>query len=186
MSFVDWLLEQEQGQFFVRIDDEFLAERARSPEIKKHVKHPEEMLSILLSSKTSLRGSREADAIHMYGLIHKKYIETPAGMQKMLEKRATGDFPKCRRHFCHGCVCVPVGLSDQQNSDGVKMFCPNCTDFYEYPSKTVIRGIYFGKEWVHRLMAAHSEICDGDEAEQFVPKIFGFNVSLQKMVPRPI
>lgn len=189
LSFVDWLLEQEEGRYFVAIDNQFLAEQSRSPDIQKAVKRPEELLSILLSSKTSSRGSRDADAIHMYGLIHKKYIATEAGMQKMLEKRATGDLPKCKRYLCHGCVCVPVGMSDEIDgklTDTMKMFCPNCTDFYQCRTKVQINGCYFGKEWVHQLVNACPEICGNEEAEQYEPRVFGFKVSQKRVIPAPL
>ena len=62
------------------------------------------------------------------------------------------------------------------------MFCPNCTDVYNYDSN--IDGAYFGPDWVHFLMnEPHDDFIPKDLPESYTPHVFGFNVYLPSNAP---
>lgn len=183
-SWIDLFLKTQQGHLFVRVSDEFISQAASNPAISSQFGNIQELLNIILSKDADDVGNDiQKQAEVLYGLIHQKYLLTEEGRLLMFENQKKGNFPKCPRAFCHDFTCVPYGTSYELKKDMVKMFCPNCTDVYNYDSKCQIDGAYFGPDWVHYLMNEHPEIVPEKEAESFTPHVFGFNVYLPSNAP---
>lgn len=88
----------------------------------------------------------ESSAELLYGLIHQRYITSRPGIQQMKEKYDLGHFGSCPRVHCASARVLPVGLSDTQGQETVKLFCPSCLDVYTPPNSRfqTVDGAYFG------------------------------------------
>jgi Casein kinase II regulatory subunit len=79
----------------------------------------------------------------LYGLIHQRWIISKGGLQAMVtpslsltpqaDKYEHAAFGHCPRVFCHSTAVIPMGRSDCQAIDTVKLFCPSCLDIYTPP-----------------------------------------------------
>lgn len=89
----------------------------------------------------------ESSAELLYGLIHQRYICSRAGIQQMSEKYELAHFGNCPRTNCIQTRTLPVGLSDIQGEDTVKLFCPSCCDVYVPPNSRfqTVDGAFFGR-----------------------------------------
>lgn len=117
-------------------------------------------------------------AIHLYGLIHARYIITSTGMNKMFEKFRTGIFGKCPRVFCRSFSLVPVGLSDIPGQSSVQLYCAHCEDVYRPRSNryNTIDGAYFGTSFPHLFFQCFKQTIPRKSLDHYVPKIFGFRL----------
>ena len=177
MSFINWLLQEPAGQFFVRVDDHFIQEHANDADIAPAIGSVEGTLKLLLAGRPGDAGTEKARLL--YGLLHRKYLLTEEGARQMIARQQAGHFPPCRRVFCHKHTCLPMGLSDKAGSDMV-LFCPNCSDVYAHNAGVAIDGSFFGSEWIHHLVRNHSEIIPKTPPEVYEPRVYGFKVFLQR------
>ena len=74
----------------------------------------------------------------IYGLIHKRFIQTQIGLGLVREKFLDGVYGSCPRLLCNKQVLLPVGLSEDARYSQVKVFCPLCQEVYKP------RDIYYG------------------------------------------
>ncbi|KAH0794422.1 Casein kinase II regulatory subunit family protein [Histomonas meleagridis] len=168
---------QQKGDFLVDIDTEFIKKEAE--EFRNKISDFDYALKVILSQNLNPdEHDKEmlAQAEILYGLIHQKYLLTEEGQKKMIEKFQNGVFPRCPRSFCHNKSCFPCGISCDIGVDKMKIFCPNCTDFYDYEGVEDIDGAYFGDKWIHFLVHNHPEITPAEPPEVYVPLVFGFQV----------
>ena len=91
------------------------------------------------AAKKRIQGSHEeyrlkrqihASSLHLYGLIHARYLTTSAGMARMYAKWKDRAFGCCPRVFCRGFALLPVGLSDLPEKSYVVLYCGSCDDIY--------------------------------------------------------
>jgi casein kinase II subunit beta len=178
-SWVDWFLTQPEAELFIRVNERFIALEADNPENRMKVRHFDEALGILRGRKEEKTSRYDQDARLLYGLVHRQYLSTEDGIAKMVARQKAGLFPGCPRTLCKRFTCVPCAGTEEFHQKNVKMFCPNCTDVYEYESQVPIDGYFFGKDWVHYMMDKYPDIVEGESARCFVPEIFGFKVFLE-------
>ena len=182
-SWIDSLLNSPRGHLFVRVSDDFIRENAANAAEFGSIDNYQDLLPIILSNDNQVNESLQNDAEKLYGIIHRYFLMTEKGRLLMMERQRQGDFPKCPRFLCHDFTCVPFGSSNECKRAEVHMFCPNCTDVYNYKISPTIDGAYFGPYWVHFLMNEHPEIAGDEEVESYTPHVFGFNVYLQPNAP---
>lgn len=132
-------------------------------------------------SKTCTDGEMEKlekSALHLYGLIHARYILTNRGLQKMLEKYRDCDFGRCPRVHCDLHPLLPIGLHDSSRQAAVRLYCSKCEDLYVPKSSrhATIDGAYFGTSFPGMFLQVHSSCLPEKPTERFVPKIFGFKI----------
>lgn len=180
LSFVDQLLQEPTGRFFVRVDSQFIQDHAMDDDVVSVVGDVDEPLRLLLDEARDSSDAVSDKAKLLYGLIHRKFLLTEDGVQQMIARFNAGDFPHCRRVFCHKHTCLPMGLTETFGVDTMKMFCPNCSDVYTYTQTAPIDGAFFGSEWIHRLMHDHREIIPSSAPEVYEPRVYGFKVFLQQ------
>ena len=184
-SWIDLFLKTQQGHLFVVISDDFIRQAASNPAISERFSNIQELLNLILEKDIEeiTPDDVQKQAEVLYGLIHQKFLLTEEGRLSMIEKQKRGEFPKCPRVFCHDFTCVPYGSSNELKRDVVKLFCPNCTDVYNYDNNCHIDGAYFGPDWVHYLMNEHPEVAPKEDPEAYIPHVFGFNVYLPSNAP---
>lgn len=189
MSFIEWFHSRSCGQFFAHVDPEFIVEASKDQEICKHIDKIEESLKIVLSTDFNPE-TTDKELVHqatdLYGLAHKKYLTTEEGQKQMIEKKEKSLFPRCPRLLCHGEVCLPCGICDEIGKEKMKLFCPNCTDIYEYDGlcSKDIDGAYFGKKWIHIIIDKYPSLTPENPPEEFIPQVYGFQVYLPESSPK--
>ncbi|KAG5191654.1 casein kinase II, regulatory subunit [Tribonema minus] len=118
----------------------------------------------------------EASAELLYGLIHARYVLTPAGIEALRDKFVAGVFGRCPRVYCHGQPVLPVGLTDRPHQSAVCLYCPRCGDVYQHRSRANLSldGAYWGTTAAHLLLMHHTELKPKRSQERYIPRIFGF------------
>ena len=183
VSWVDWFLRARGNEFFCEVDEEYLSDRFNLTGITTEVHHFQHALELVTDSleldlDDEVRDVIEVSARHLYGLIHARYIITPRGLAKMLEKYKAGDFGVCPRVLCQSQHLLPIGLSDISNVKPVQLYCPHCEDVYSPKSArhADIDGAYFGASFPHILLMGNPHFAPQKNTARYVPKIFGFRV----------
>lgn len=177
MSWVEKFLSQPEGQFFVKIDTDFITETATKKFISEKFQNTQEIVDYICSNHKQTNPNLDQQARVLYGLVHQYYLLTDDGINQMIEKQKGGLFPKCPRTLCHSFTCVPVGSGTELKSQ-VRLFCPNCTDFYEFRVPEGLDGAYFGPDWVHFMMNKFPDVAPEEPPETFIPRVFGYKVHI--------
>jgi casein kinase II subunit beta len=84
-----------------------------------------------------------------YGLIHVRFIMSPEGMERILEKYRDNVFGTCPRLGCQNERLLPIGLTSEVGKKPVKAFCPCCREVYDPRPRLTLDGAYFGPNMVH-------------------------------------
>lgn len=177
----DWiasLLRSPYGDYLCRVDEEYIRDKFNLTYLEREVGNFKKAYETILSRWFD--DTYQDDAIKLYGLIHARYIMSPAGLAKMYSKYKNGEFGNCPRALCEGAVVLPVGLSDRTNQSSVKLFCPKCRDIYVPRNKKsqAIDGAWFGTSFPHFLLQSYKEQIPRDEPKTiYVPKLFGFKLA---------
>ena len=115
---------------------------------------------------------------------------------RQADKYEHAAFGHCPRVFCHATAVIPMGRSDCQAIDTVKLFCPSCLDIYTPPQTRfhgidgIPRGIqmlmylgaYFGTTFPHLFFQTIPELLPSPGPQPrygmriYIPKIYGFKV----------
>jgi casein kinase II subunit beta len=105
-------------------------------------------------------------------------------MHRMFDKYQDAEFGTCPRVCCQGQHCLPVGMSDQQRSYPVNVYCPRCQELY-YPRSTKqagLDGAYFGTTFAHMFLLTYPDLIPRKSptatlnSERYIPKIYGFRI----------
>ncbi|KAJ1927792.1 casein kinase 2 regulatory subunit [Tieghemiomyces parasiticus] len=180
----EWFLYLKGNEYFVEIDEDYIADRFNLTGLNSEVEHYQAALQMIaddLDESALDEATREVvdrSARHLYGLIHARYVITSRGMQKVLEKYKTGGFGRCPRVLCNNQSLLPVGLTDVPGIHPVKLYCPHCQDIYNPKSArhAAIDGAYFGSSLPHMIFQTHPSLIPTKSAARYEPKIFGFKV----------
>lgn len=178
---LDWvasLLRSQYGEFLCRVDSEYIRDRFNLTYLEREVPNFKKAYEIILG--LYFDDEYQDDAIKLYGLIHARYIMSPAGLAKMYAKYKDRQFGTCPRVLCEGAAVLPVGISDRADQIPMRLFCPRCCDIYVPKTRKgqAIDGAWFGSSFPHFLLQSYKE-----QAAQigikttYVPKIFGFKLA---------
>lgn len=130
----------------------------------------------------------------LYGLIHARFIISPAGLELMVcthsscpvliawqkKKFQNREYGACPRVFCNKQHLLPVGLSDVLGAAKVKLFCPHCEDIYNPKSHehNQLDGAFFGSTFPHIFLQHFPELRPKmRNPQKYTPKIFGFRLA---------
>jgi casein kinase II subunit beta len=178
---LDWvssLLRSQYGEFLCRVDEEYIRDRFNLTYLEREVPNFRKAYDIILGN--DFDADFQEDAIQLYGLIHARYILSPAGLAKMYSKYKDHLFGMCPRVLCENSPVLPVGLSDRPNQSSLRLFCHRCCDIYLPKSRKgqVIDGAWFGTTFPHFLLQTYKEHSSGTLPKStYVPKIFGFKLA---------
>ncbi|OHT14285.1 Casein kinase II subunit beta [Tritrichomonas foetus] len=191
LVWVNNFLAQPSSYVFVDVDSDYVKRCLNDPFFKKKVDNFEEAKNLILTNQQMIQAAQietqsitdetnpsiQQQAETIFGLIHSRYINTIEGMEKMVAKQKSKVFQHCPRIFCRKTICVPYGITDEIGDKTIKMFCPNCKEFYNVTDEKIakIDGAYFGPTWVEQLCKIHKEF-ELPEKPEYTPRIFGFRI----------
>jgi casein kinase II subunit beta len=185
-AWVSNFLSHPEGSFFVSVDPRFISSESQAADVRAQFTGGALSGAVATILGTEKSSKYEAQARHLYGLLHRRFLLTSDGMLQMVDRYRSHSFPGCPRALCRGFTCLPCAITDDENDKaGMALFCPNCTDFYAYqgPTDLFIPASYFGKKWIHHLMNEHPEIAPQEKPEAFEPLLFGYRVYAPKAKP---
>ncbi|KAJ1971734.1 casein kinase 2 regulatory subunit [Dimargaris verticillata] len=180
----EWFLYLRGNEYFVEVDEEYIADRFNLTGLNQEVDHYVPALQLISDELDESRldeHTREAvdrSARHLYGLIHARYVLTTRGMHKILDKYKGLGFGRCPRVLCNSQPLLPVGLSDIPGRHSVKLYCCHCEDVYN-PKSTrhaTIDGAYFGTSLPHMIFQMFPTLVPEKSIVRYEPKIFGFKL----------
>lgn len=80
--------------------------------------------------------------------------------------------------MCGAHPLLPTGLSDNANTQSVKLYCGKCEDLYNPKSSrhATIDGAYFGTSFQNILFQVYPALIPEKTIRRYEPKVFGFKV----------
>ena len=179
-SWVSKLLNSPYGKYLCKVDLDYIRDKFNLTYLERDVTNFRKAYSIIVDSDSEDLDDEFADeAIQLYGLIHARFILTPAGLLKMYSMFKEKRFGTCPRIMCENCPVLPVGLSDRPGKSQVHVYCPRCRDIY-IPSRDndeyFVDGAWIGTSFPHFLLQTYKDLPFNKEPNKYVPKIFGFKL----------
>lgn len=185
-TWIQWFLENEENEYFVEIDDDFLTDDFNWTGMPHGCERIDIIKGYMLSDE---HGNDLSDdemehldevARKVYGLLHSRFIITKDGIAKMREFYNIAKFGRCPRFNCSGQAVLPIGLSDIPGMYNTYIYCPRCQDIYT-PRKLLhsYDGAYFGTTFAHFFLMQQTDILEGlnnGEYNEYVPRVFGFKI----------
>ena len=177
------LCSQPQFSFYAEVDLEYASDWFNHYGLKEMVERFDEALELISDchskkwSELSEETVREIldDAIHLYGLIHARWIMQPKGLAQMKEKFEAGVFGECPRFACNGQKVLPIGETAIPHRHSAKVFCPKCRDVYR-PDGPAIDGAHFGTAFPHAFLIEFPALDVRKEFKTYEPSVFGFKI----------
>jgi casein kinase II subunit beta len=192
-DWIHWFCKLKGNEYFVEIDEDFLKNKENLTGIKCN-----KFMKTLLSEKPSptiKELTREiiedlSELREVYGLIHKRFINTPLGLGLIREKFLDGVYGYCPRILCNKQVLLPVGLSEDMRYSQVKVFCPLCQEVYkptdifygEQIGKKLYKfdlpdGVFFGTSFPQTFLLHFPDLDPRiTNNEKYIPKLYGFRI----------
>jgi len=192
-DWIHWFCKLKGNEYFVEIDEDFLKNKENLTGIKC-----DKFMKTLLSEKPSptiKELTREiiedlSELREVYGLIHKRFINTPLGLGLIREKFLDGVYGYCPRILCNKQVLLPVGLSEDMRYSQVKVFCPLCQEVYkprdifygEQIGKKIYKfdlpdGVFFGTSFPQTFLLHFPDLDPRiTNNEKYIPKLYGFRI----------
>ena len=187
-SWISWFVSLRGNSFFCEVDEDFIQDDFNLTGLQTAVPLFDFALDFILDVEipTDTLTEEQQEIVEtaaevLYGLIHARYILTQRGMQRMYEKYQEAEFGRCPRVHCQGQSCLPAGLSDQQRTYPVNIFCPRCQNLY-YPRSTKqagLDGAYFGTTFAHMFLLSFPELIPRKKRREitYIPRIYGFKIN---------
>ena len=178
MEWENSFFSNQSNQILAKIDQDFLLKEMDNPEISEKISNFEEGKNCILNIGEN---QDQKAAFYIYGLIHAKYIESPAGISQMIMKSQNHLFKTCPRIDCQRNICFSIGVSDDLNISSVKMYCPKCQEIYNVIDDNFknIDGAFFGTHWISKLIEMNPQLKSRDvesSNNNYIPRIFGFKI----------
>ena len=191
-DWIHWFCKLRGNEYFVEIDSDFIKDKENLIGI-----NCEKFIKTLLGEKPKNTEilSREtiedlSEIREIYGLIHKRFINTPLGLGLIREKFLDGIYGYCPRLLCNKHVMLPVGLSEDMRYSQVKVFCPLCQEvykprdiFYGYQTgKKIYKfdlpdGVFFGTSFPQTFLLNFPDLDPRIvNSEKYIPKLYGFRI----------
>ena len=188
-NWIDWFCSIEDHFFFAKVDTDYIEDRFNLHGLEEEFKHYHEALNMILNEEipddSDLNDQQFLQiyhvAIDLYGLIHKRYINSRHGLKKMRAKFLKGEFGSCRRVQCQNQHVLPIGISEKLSVSRVKVFCPRCKEIYLPEQKCQdIDGAYFGTSFPNVLLNKFPDLVVKSEKKDYHPRIYGFKIYKEK------
>lgn len=181
---IDTFLGIKGHEYFCDIDIEYITDKFNLTGLNEQVERISQVIDYIIDETDvsqltdELREIYDSNARVLYGLVHARFILTPRGLQRMMEKYKKADFGYCARVHCQLQHLLPVGLSDICGVCSVKLYCPRCEDLYNPKSSrhAMIDGAFFGTSFPAMFFQQYPHLQPSHPTERYVPKMFGFKI----------
>ena len=188
MSWVEWILNQPKGQYFVEIDTDYLNNIFNYYGLKQKITYFKQSYDLIRGPYLKLENRPKTwpeniddYGLCLYGILHSRYILTEFGLEKMKIKFLNKKFFPCPRTLCNGIQCLPYGNDFDIGQSNIKLFCPHCSNIYHFPNNFYLDGSFFGSTYVHIFIKKYSNLLLNKPFEKYIPKIFGFKICNEKI-----
>jgi len=119
-SWIKRLLNKPENAFMCAVDMSYIQDMSNLVGLDETVPGYETAVRVVLddvpvSRSASDLGSRSAAEL-VYGLVHARYVMTPRGVAKILEKYMAGCFGQCPRENCKRSGVLPIGTKISPSS----------------------------------------------------------------------
>merc|ERR1712055_238202 len=106
---------------------------------------------------------------------------TDIGLNKVYEHWSSEKYGLCPRHLCRDLLCslIPVSVCPSYEHLSLKYYCFSCRNIYHNKitkSRNMIDGISYHPLLLHKFMLRYPEKMPNQEAQEFVPQLFGFDI----------
>ena len=166
-GWVQWYCSLEGHDFLAEVSEEYIHDSSNLYGLKSKIPNYSEALSQIKLGVTPNEQDLQDEQFlelyqsctDLYGLIHARFIQTPAGLAIMREKYLSGRFGTCSRVLCERHNVIPIGMSNEIRTSRVKVFCPRCQEVY-YPKERngEMDGAYFGNSFPHVLLQSYPDM----------------------------
>ncbi|KAI0077294.1 hypothetical protein K474DRAFT_1596329 [Panus rudis PR-1116 ss-1] len=161
-SWISWFLSSKGNEYFCEVDEDYILDRFNLTGLATEVTNYSLALDVITDNldediQEDFRTALDAQARHLYGMIHARWIITARGLAKMVEKYKRADFGRCPRVLCQSQPLLPIGLTDVPYEKSVKLYCGRCEDIYCPKSSRhgAVDGAYFGSSFPHLLFLVY-------------------------------
>lgn len=174
----------------MEVDRDYMLSKACAKAVSTYIPNLQEVILHITDPNFKVEGGGsskiENDAELVYGLVHRRYIETPEGMEKMLKLYTTKAFGGCPRALCEDENLLPHGESEAPEQSAVSFYCPRCRDVYAPFKMEHIRvdGAFFGPYFAHMFEVRYPTFFE-KRKKKFVPAIYGFKIHKSSNVHPP-
>eukprot|EP00826_Nyctotherus_ovalis_P053962 TRINITY_DN7045_c0_g1_i16.p1 TRINITY_DN7045_c0_g1~~TRINITY_DN7045_c0_g1_i16.p1 ORF type:complete len:261 (+),score=52.36 TRINITY_DN7045_c0_g1_i16:157-939(+) len=178
------------NELFVEVDRDYILSKAYTKVVSICIPNIQEVILHITDANSNPEAERnpkiESDAELVYGLIHRRYIETPEGMEKMLKLYKNRVFGTCPRALCEDESLLPHGASEAPEQNSVSFYCPRCRDLYTSfkIEHLKVDGAYFGPYFPHMFEVRYPKFFD-KKKKKFVGAICGFKIHRSSNVHPP-
>ncbi|XP_027847921.2 casein kinase II subunit beta-like [Aphis gossypii] len=175
------LLNKPENSFMCAVDSSYVLDKFNLVGLEEIMPDYQTAARVVLQpySRVAADSNAQSEAELFYGLVHARYVMTPRGIAKILEKYVAGCFGHCPRDKCKRFSVLPIGLSDEVGADTVRIYCPRCTEVYVPPAGTkgaAVDGAYFGTGLPHMVFMTRPEYTPLRLNDRYVAKLYGFRV----------
>ncbi|BFG05629.1 suppressor-of-stellate-like protein [Drosophila madeirensis] len=189
-SWLGWFLSRAGNEFLCRVPLDYMEDHFNLIRLDKAVTNYAEALRDILDKKYCLRKwvgeDSGIESEWLYGLIHARYILTPAGIEAMRIKFEHGAFGICPRVYCHGQHVLPIGSSYTYDKSLVNIYCPRCQDIFEPAQENAtLDGCMFGPSFPHMFFMQLPELRPQPSQDKYVPRLYGFQLHESALKPQP-
>ncbi|KAL5241910.1 hypothetical protein ACI65C_009320 [Semiaphis heraclei] len=178
------LLDKPENAFMCAVDMSYIQDKSNLVGLEEMVPEYETAVRFIIQDEIPVSSvaadfdSRSTTEL-VYGLVHARYVMTPRGVAKILEKYVAGCFGQCPRENCKRSPVLPIGLCDVVGQNTVRIFCPRCMDVYTLQPgvrAAAVDGAYFGTGLPHMVLMTRPEYIPSRPEGRYVAKLYGFRI----------
>lgn len=182
-TWVEHFLNTKTGKYFVQVDPNYIKDQFNLYGLKGDIDNFKQALDIIqsrykpISNDDPRKKEYEYNAYQLYGLLHKRYIQTQQGIKELYNKYIDGVYGKCPLVSCHDTCCLPYGIDEIPKRACLCLYCPSCHEVYnaeQLPDS--IDGAFFGHSY---LMIFYRFYHDKLKINKPIPielRLFGFKI----------
>ncbi|KAH0575745.1 Casein kinase II subunit beta [Spironucleus salmonicida] len=155
----DLQIQNIQSEYLIEVPYEYVADPFNHTDLQKLFTDFPEVLSSLknavLHKNQQLISTMEP--LILYGLIHKRYIQTEEGLKQFYKLVQSNVYGKCPTDGCN-CQVVPVGLDNTPGISPFAVYCVKCNDTYHFHGQNPVDGAFFGVDIAQLLFIRFVEL----------------------------
>lgn len=174
-SFYDVFFDHETTKSLVRVPVSYMKDPFNMFQLPRYVSNYDEALESLISGQLSplFFGS----CVHLYALVHQRYILTEEGLNLMHELYQAHAFGVCPRSNC-GAAAIPTSLTNTYDDGSVLLYCPCCKQLFKPSSEDELShldGAFIGTNFAGVFCAAYPNVVKPGPVK-LEKKAYGFRI----------